>query len=137
MIVEGLILGAVVAKAFGLVTIGKVAFVKKMIEGRRKEISMPTPSGPVRVWIDEFIGQDGELVVQISALKTGDGEVVITQAEKGLFVQGKILRDLEKMGILEGIRGEDIPRLLSPLMESLKEKEEEIKRSPSRRARRG
>lgn len=137
MIVEGLILTAVVAKVFGMVTIGKVASVKRMIEGRRKEISMPTPQGPIRVWVDEFVGENDKLMVQISALKVGEGEIVITQAENGIFLQRDILNSMEKGGILEGLDGKYIPILLAPLMEAIKERQEEIKRSPGRRVRRG
>jgi len=118
MIVEALVLATIFGSVFGVGKVAKVAAVLAIHDRLRKTIKTSSPSGEVySIVIDEFVDDDGVNQLEYFVIKHVDGNAyVLTAAE---------------LSLLRAAGDGDVAEMLL----AVNRRAEEIKKSPTRRAR--
>jgi len=138
MIVETVVFGIIVINAvkclgFGLGTVAKAAGTARLLDGRRKHVTIPVADGQTaKISVDEFVDpKSGEKRLDFAVLTTDDGKsVVLTKSEMEM---------LQAMAIAQGLLESNLTMsssgwraAMKPLMDAIKRRQEEIKQSPTR-----
>lgn len=125
--------------ACGRVTAGslaKIAAVKKLIDQARKTVTVSNEEGEkVTLIVDEFVYDNGEIAVDFSIRKDDNGELfVLTKAEGEILAKAEWLTQLTDSTV--EISNPTWRACIRPILKAIKAREGEIRKSPTRKAKR-
>ena len=121
---------------FGLSSLAKALSMKRLVDRARKEVTVFTDAGQaVTISIDEFTDADGTVRVPTKLMDHADGCVyVLTQSESETLAKAEIIKKLVDSEVEMSNNG--WKNVIRPLLKSIKKREGEIRRSPTRKGRR-
>lgn len=131
MIVEGLLLLAAWGISLNIPLIAKAKVAKSAMKKIRWEKSLMTPKGVAKFYLDEFVDPSGAKLVDFSIVMHLDGRShIITKAEGKIMSRKALIENMMEAEILEDPK--EWKEVLHPLFEAIDERNEEIRKSPTR-----
>jgi hypothetical protein len=116
----------------GVKEVAKLAAIKRLIDQARRIVKISAPQGQLKVVVDEFFYDDGEVAVDFALMEKNGRVFVLSRAETEILAKAEFLGQLVDSEV--EISSSTWRRCIAPILRAVKARGAEIEVSPTRRA---